>query len=56
MSYRGGDAIPDAPYTEQEHVVWQTIRRALAPAHQKHACSEYLSCLKHLDFDTSLYP
>jgi phenylalanine-4-hydroxylase len=56
MSYRGGDVIPDAPYTEKEHVVWQTIWRALAPAHLKHACREYLDCLKRLDFGTNRIP
>lgn len=56
MSYRGGDVIPDAPYSEQEHVVWQTIWQALGPAHQKHACSEYLDCLELLDFDRSRIP
>jgi phenylalanine-4-hydroxylase len=56
MSYQTGDAIPDAPYTDEEHIVWQTIWRALATAHQKHACREYLDCLARLDFDTNRIP
>ena len=56
MSYRAGDPIPDAPYTEKEHDVWRTIWQALGPAHRKHACSEYLACLDRLDFDTNRIP
>jgi len=50
MNYRPGDQIPDAPYTADEHRVWQTIWQALRPAHQKHACAEYLDSLKRLNF------
>jgi len=55
-SYRTGDPIPDAPYTELEHGVWQTIWKALGPAHREHACAEYLACLDQLDFDTERIP
>ena len=55
-NYRTGDAIPDAPYTELEHGVWQTIWKALGPAHREHACAEYLYCLDQLDFDTDRIP
>ena len=56
MNYRPGDPIPDAPYTPDEHRVWQTIWRALGPAHQKHACAEYLSSLERLSFDPGHIP
>ena len=56
MSYRPGQAIPHAPYTEQEHDVWQTIWTALGPAHREHACAEYLDCLAKLDFPTDRIP
>ena len=55
-NYRTGDPIPDAPYTELEHGVWQTIWKALGPAHRAHACAEYLKCLDQLDFDTDRIP
>lgn len=55
-NYKPGDPIPDAPYTELEHGVWQTIWKALGPAHREHACAEYLSCLEQLDFDTDRIP
>ena len=56
MNYRPGDSIPDAPYTADEHRVWQTIWQALRPAHQKHACSPYLEALKRLDFSDACIP
>jgi len=56
MNYEPGDEIPSAPYTELEHVVWQTIWKALGPAHREHACAEYLACLDRLDFDTDRIP
>jgi len=55
-SYQPGEPIPSAPYTELEHGVWQTIWRALGPAHREHACAEYLACLDRLDFDTDRIP
>jgi len=56
MNYAPGDHIPSAPYTELEHGVWQTIWKALGPAHREHACAEYLACLDRLDFDTDRIP
>jgi phenylalanine-4-hydroxylase len=56
MSYRPGQAIPHAPYTDLEHHVWQTIWSALGPAHREHACAEYLDCLAKLDFGTNRIP
>jgi phenylalanine-4-hydroxylase len=56
LSYVPGAPIPSAPYTEQEHLVWQTIWKALGPAHRKHACAEYLECVRKLSFDTNRIP
>jgi phenylalanine-4-hydroxylase len=56
MTYRTGAPIPEAPYTELEHGVWQTIWKALGPAHRKHACAEYLDCLDRLAFDIDRIP
>jgi phenylalanine-4-hydroxylase len=56
LSYEPGTRIPDAAYTEQEHEVWQTIWEALTPAHQQHACAEYLSALTRLQFDKRRIP
>ncbi len=56
FSYRPGSPIPLAPYTEEEHGVWQTIWKALGPAHRSHACREYLDCVEQLDFGTDRIP
>ena len=55
-TYKSGDPIPTAPYTDLEHGVWQTIWKALGPAHREHACAEYLACLDQLQFDTDRIP
>ena len=56
MSHVPGEPIPAAPYSAEEHGVWQTIWKALGPAHQRHACAEYLDCVRRLDFDTDRIP
>lgn len=56
LGYRPGKTIPDAPYTTEEHQVWRTIWDALQPAQQSHACCEYLSCLRRLNFDHDHIP
>lgn len=56
LGYVPGAAIPTAPYTEEEHGVWQTIWEALEPAHQRHACAEYLDSVRRLKFDTHRIP
>ena len=56
LSYVPGAPIPSAPYSEQEHIVWRTIWEALGPAHQKHACAEYLECVRKLSFDQDRIP
>ena len=56
MKYHPRDPIPDAPYTPEEHQVWKTIWTALEPAHQQHACAEYLSSLRRLSFDPDRIP
>jgi phenylalanine-4-hydroxylase len=56
LGYVPGNAIPPAPYTDEEHGVWQTIWQALEPAQQRHACAEYLECVRRLSFDTRRIP
>ena len=56
MTYRPGDQIPNAPYTEEEHQVWSAIWRALRPAHTQHACKEYLDALTRLNFADDRIP
>lgn len=56
MNYQPGDAIPDAPYTADEHLVWQTIWQALRSAHTKYACAEYLDAITRLNFSDDHIP
>jgi phenylalanine-4-hydroxylase len=56
MNYHPGDPLPDAPYSAEEHEVWQTIWQALKPAHQKHACEQYLAALNRLNFAPDRIP
>ena len=56
VNFQPGDQIPDAPYTAEEHQVWRTIWTALEPAHQQHACAEYLASLRRLSFDPDRIP
>ena len=56
LDYQPGTSIPDAPYTQEEHEVWRTIREALEPAHHKHACSEYLECVRRLNLARERIP
>jgi len=56
MNYRAGDPIPDAPYIDEEHRVWQAIWQALKPAHETHACAEYLTALQELQLAPDRIP
>ncbi|CAN5694181.1 hypothetical protein BH18ACI4_BH18ACI4_23700 [soil metagenome] len=56
LAYRAGGAIPDAPYTPQEHGVWRAIFKVLMPAHRAHACAEYLKAGERLELDPDRIP
>jgi len=56
LGHTAGSPIPTAPYSQKEHWVWQTIWAALGPAQQRHACVEYLDCVRLLNFDTDRIP
>jgi phenylalanine-4-hydroxylase len=56
LSYRAGQEIPDAPYTREEDEVWRAVWQALGPAHQAHACAEYLECVERLAFAPDRIP
>ncbi|HEX8558711.1 MAG TPA: phenylalanine 4-monooxygenase [Pyrinomonadaceae bacterium] len=56
LEHRAGEPVPDAPYTEEEHGVWRAIREALEPAHESHACAEYLECVRRLELPRDRIP
>lgn len=43
LSWRRGDPLPEIAYTEEEHEVWRTCARELAPKHERYAPTEYLA-------------
>jgi len=56
LNYQSGQPIPDAPYSTEEHSVWRAVWEALGPAHQAHACAEYLACVRQLGFAPDRIP
>ncbi|MBA2731402.1 MAG: phenylalanine 4-monooxygenase [Acidobacteria bacterium] len=56
LDYRPGTPAPDAPYTPEEHEVWQLVRDALEPAHREHACAQYLECVEALGLPRDRIP
>jgi len=56
LSYQAGQPIPEAPYTYEENQVWRAVWEALGPAHQVHACAEYLACVQRLAFAPDRIP
>ncbi len=56
LQYEPGAEVPDAPYTDEEHALWRAVRGALDPAHQRHACAEYLEAARRLDLPRASIP
>jgi phenylalanine-4-hydroxylase len=56
LGYEPGSPVPDAPYSEEEHALWRSIRDALEPAHRAHACAEYLEAARRLDLPRDEIP
>jgi phenylalanine-4-hydroxylase len=56
LDYEPGSPIPDAPYTEAEHQLWQIICDTLRPRHRSHACAEYLACVERLALPRARIP
>jgi phenylalanine-4-hydroxylase len=56
LDYGAGEPVPEAPYTEEEHGVWRAVWEALGPAHERHACAEYLDCVRRLELPRDRIP
>jgi phenylalanine-4-hydroxylase len=56
LDYRAGEPLPDAPYTEEEHALWRTVRDNVDAAHERHACAEYLEAERRLDLPRERIP
>jgi phenylalanine-4-hydroxylase len=56
LDYEPGTPLPDAPYTEEEHTLWLTVRNEVDAAHERHACAEYLEAKRRLDLPRERIP
>jgi phenylalanine-4-hydroxylase len=45
LAWSAGDASPKIDYSAQEHEVWRTVCRELAPKHERYAVAEYREAL-----------
>jgi phenylalanine-4-hydroxylase len=41
LAWEPGDPVPRVAYTEEEHEIWRTVCRELAPKHQRLACRAF---------------
>jgi phenylalanine-4-hydroxylase len=56
FDYREGEEILGVDYTDDEHEVWRTVSRELAPLHARYASRDALACLSALALPTSHVP
>ena len=41
LAWRAGQPVPRVDYTEEEHSIWRTVSRELAPKHERLACRAF---------------
>jgi phenylalanine-4-hydroxylase len=56
LAWHPGEPTPRVRYTEQEHEVWQTVCRELAPKHEHYAVREYLEAKERLALPADRIP
>ncbi len=56
LEYRGGDRVPRAPYSEEEHAVWRQVWTQLEPAHESFVCRELNEMQRALPLDRHHIP
>ncbi len=56
VDYRRGDPVPHADYTDEEHEVWRTVVRELAPKHATYAAREFLDAVQEVGLPTDRIP
>ncbi len=54
--HRQGDPVPDAPYTDQEHAVWDRILRLLRPQHEAYVAEPILVLQRKLPLPRHTIP
>ncbi len=56
LAWRSGDPVPRIDYTPEEHQVWRTVSRELAPRHQRYAVGEYREAKERVGMPTDRVP
>ena len=56
LAWRAGEPAPRIGYTEEEHEVWRTVCRELAPKHERYAVREYRDAKRRVDLPTDRIP
>ncbi len=56
LAHCSGDAVPNAPYSVEEHGVWSQIRDRLDPLHDALVCRELLDAARSLGLPTDRIP
>ena len=56
LAWSRGQPIPQIDYTEEEHEVWRTVQRELAPKHARYAGTPFLEAKAALDLPTDHIP
>jgi len=56
LNYESGDPVPLAPYIDEEHRVWATVWRALAPLHAERVAAEILELQSFLPLGNDRIP
>jgi phenylalanine-4-hydroxylase len=56
LAYQEGDAVPHAPYTEDEHGVWRSVQRLLHPLHEQRVCAELREASTRFPLDPERIP
>ena len=54
--YRRGQPVPDAPYSAEDHELWDRCAAALAERHERYACEEFQRGVEALDLPTDHVP
>jgi phenylalanine-4-hydroxylase len=56
LAWCRGEPIPQIDYTDEEHEVWRTVQRELAPKHARYACTPFLEAKAALDLPSDYIP
>jgi phenylalanine-4-hydroxylase len=56
LEWSPGQPIPQIEYTDEEHEVWRTVCRELAPKHDKYACKAFRAAVRALDLPRDRIP